>query len=128
MREAQSGHMLRIVLLATLLTGCNHELARGPEPRDVHAWAQLDENLGRRASELSFGEADGRSILGSRVLVLNGEEMVCFVRAHGFARDEGIVAARKLRTVTEIDVVIVGRDGARLKLTLRADGAPQGAG
>lgn len=121
-------NMPRILLSVVLLTGCYHELPLGPDPDRVYAWAQLDENLGKPAGELEYGQADGRAILGDKVMVLNGEEMVRFVRTHGYLRAEGIVAVRHLHTATEIDVVIVGRDGARLTLTLQADGNPQGVG
>jgi hypothetical protein len=120
--------MPRILLLLGLLTGCSRELPLGPEPELVYAWARLDESLGHGRRELDYGRADGRAILGDRVLVLNGEEMVRFVRTHGYARAVGITSVRRMHTVTEIDVVIVGRDGARLKLTLQSDGKAQGSG
>lgn len=120
---------MRSVLLMLLLTGCNVETpVAGPSGEQVLAWARLDVNLGSGSESLTFGQADGRSILGDRVLVLNGEEMVRFVRTHGYARAEGITSVRRMHTATEIDVVIIGRDGARLKLTLQSDGKAQGSG
>lgn len=100
-----------------------------PSPGQVLAWANLDENLGRRPETLVFGQADGRSILGEKVLVLNGEEMVRFVRAHRYQAHDGIDAAEAAGDgLTRIHVTIHGRDGARMTLLLQSDGEDPGRG
>lgn len=120
---------MRALVVLMLLTGCASVApSYQPSSEQVLAWAQLDVRLGRHSAELTYGQADGKAVLGDRVLVLNGEAMVCFVRAHGYARAENILEVRRLSTATEVDVIIVGKDGARMTLTLQSDGSPQGSG
>lgn len=135
--------LLRLSGLAALLAGCAASLppeparpspavaeaTKGrPSPEQVLAWANLDENLGRRPERLDFGQADGRSVLSDKVLVLNGEDMVRFVRKHGYAGHRGITTTLHTESKTTIHVVVVGKDGARMVLQLESDGDPQGQG
>lgn len=100
-----------------------------PKAEQVLAWADIDANLGRHPGRLDYGRADGRSILGDKVMVLNGEEMVRFVRKHGYSSHGGIdAAATPGHSLTRIQVTILGRDGARMQLVLESDGEDQGRG
>lgn len=136
-------NLFQFSCLAALLAGCAATLppeparpaptATGsrhgrPAPEQVLAWANLDENLGRRAETLDYGQADGRSLLGDKVMVLNGMEMVQFIRAHGYAGHKGITTSLRTASTTTIHVLIVGQDGARLLLRLESDGETQGQG
>ena len=122
---------LKLALIAVLLAGCvgSTQQPDRPSPGQVLAWSDLDGNLGRHAERLAYGEADGRSVLGERVIVLNGEAMVRFVRAHGYAGHGGIAKVTSPgRSLTCIHVRIRGRDGAEMTLVLESDGDEQGRG
>ena len=126
---------LSLAVIALSLAGCigptqpSAELPARPSPDQVLAWADIDRNLGRHPGRLDYGKADGRSTLGEKVMVLNGEEMVRFVRAHGYAGHGGATAAMSPgRSLTRIHVEIRGRDGATLTLILESDGEDQGRG
>lgn len=119
-------------LLATLvlaLSGCCADTGMPPfSPHDVVAWARLDESLGG-GRPVVYGKADGKAVLGGRVLALNGEELHHFVRRHGYA---GHGEARRMRrvnaTTLDVEVEIRGKAGATMRLYLRSDGEPQGRG
>ena len=95
---------------------------------DVMSWAHLDDALRYHLDQVGFGEADKKSILADYVIVLNGEEMVVFVRKHGYQSFRGPIAVRKRGTSLEVDVEITGKDGAKTIITLFADGTMQGVG
>lgn len=99
-----------------------------PTPEQVLGWANLDMNLGRHPEKLDHGLADGRSILGDKVMVLNGEDMVRFVRAHGYVAHKGIVASQRTGSIMTIHVLVVGKDGTEMILQLESDGETQGQG
>lgn len=130
---------------AMILAGCATALppdgTRQPQPAPVRAgercfptaeqvlgWANLEMNLGRHPERLDHGLADGRSILGDKVMVLNGEDMVRFVRAHGYVAHKGIVASQRTGSTMTIHVPVVGQDGAQMILQLESDGETQGQG
>ena len=120
---------LAVILTILALSGaCAHHKGLRFSARDVISWAQLDNALGQHLDSIACGEADGRAILGDYVMVLNGREMVDFVKAHGYRGSHGPTATRKLRTALEVDVEITGNDGAKMTVTLQSDGTMQGVG
>lgn len=102
--------------------------ARSFSAGDVVTWAQLDDTFLDRSAKLAVGQADGKALLGRLVLLENGAEAAAFLQAHGCAQVSGPVGVRKLATALEVDVVITGKDGQRLTLSLRSDGTPAGEG
>jgi hypothetical protein len=97
-------------------------------PQNVIAWAHLDDTLGAHVESIVCGEADGKAVLADYVMVLNGQEMVQFVKAHGYRSHRGPLAVRRRAMSMEVDVEITGKDGATLVISLFADGTMQGAG
>ena len=102
--------------------------AKDVSARDVISWAHLDDALGAHVDSIACGEADGKAILADYVMVLNGRNMVQFVKTHGYRSFRGPLAVRKLATSMEVDVEITGKDGATLVITLFADKTMQGVG
>jgi hypothetical protein len=109
------------------LTG-RTEARKGFSAHDVISWAHLDDMLSHHLDEIAVGSADGKSILADLVMVLDGEEMLNFVKAHGYASFRGPVAVRKRATALEVDVELTGKDGETIVITLFSDGTAQGAG
>lgn len=95
---------------------------------DVISWAHLDDVLRNHLDQVVVGEADGKSILADYVTVLDGHEMVVFVRQHGYQSFRGPIAVRKRGNAVEVDVEITGEQGAQTVITLYADGTMQGVG
>lgn len=116
-------------LLLALLAGCCPDNALPPfGAGEVVAWAELDTHLGA-AEPPPFGKADGKSVLGNRVLVLNGEELHRFIKAHGYAGHGRPLRMRRAGPGTlDVELEVLGKDGARLRIILRSDGGPQGVG
>lgn len=113
-------------------SGCAHQSAPALIPEltseRVLAWADLDAHLGRHPQQLRVGQADGRAVLGTRVMLLNAEDIRRFVALHGYAGVRRVVTERRTPSTLEIDVEIAGRDGQVLLITLLSDGRPQGVG
>jgi len=115
-------------LVALVLAGCCAETALPPfSPHDVVRWADLDRTLS--GPPLAHGEADGRAVLGGRVLALNAAELRAFLARHGYAGHGRAERMRRVNgTTLDVEVVVRGRDGATFRLILRSDGQEQGRG
>jgi len=121
--------MRLLPLLALALAACCPDNALPPfSAADVVAWAELDASLGGKELPV-FGKADGKAVLGNRVMALNGEELHRFVKAHGYSGHGRPLRMRRAGPGTlDVEVEIRGKDGARMILLLRSDGGPQGVG
>ena len=121
-----------LCLALLFFSGCAHQSAPATTseltPERVLAWADLDAHLGRHPQQLQVGQADGRAVLGTRVMLLNAEDIRRFVALHGYAGVRRVVAERRTPSTLEIDVEIAGRDGQVLRITLLSDGGLQGVG
>lgn len=119
--------MLPVLTLA--LAACCPDNALPPfSANDVVAWAELDTSLGG-AEPPAYGKADGKTVLGNRVMVLNGEALHRFIKAHGYGGHGRPLRMRRAGPGTlDVELDIRGRDGATLRVILRSDGGPQGAG
>ena len=135
--------LMGILLIAMLGTSCNwregrlktigagtvtSESLKTPTAYDVISWAHLDDKIKNHLEDLVPGEADGKSIIGEYVMVLNGNEMFDFVKAHGYRSFLGPIEVRKQERAIEVDVKIIGADGATIIITLFADGGMMGIG
>jgi len=106
-------------------------LKRPPSAREIILEAHLDDRLANRIDELDrqTGQADGKLALGDYVMVLNGRELVDFVRGHGYKSFRGPVEIRKWpRGRLQVVVRVTGRDGKTVDAILESDGSVQGAG
>ena len=106
-------------------------LKRPPGAREILLEAHLDDRLANRIDELDreAGQADGKLALGDYVMVLNGRELVDFVRGHGYRSFRGPVEIRKWpRGRLQVVVRVTGRDGQTFDALLESDGKVQGAG
>ena len=129
---------LSLVLLAScaspqMASTSSQDARRNQPPRnfsasDVVRWARLKSHFIDRTAPLEVGTADGRAVLGQRVLLLNGEEARAFLREHGARSVSGPIAVRSLGAVLEVEVELTGEDGSRLRLQLSSDGTRQGEG
>jgi hypothetical protein len=122
-----STRLLSLLLLP--LCACCPDNALPPfSAADVVAWAELDRELGG-GEPPAFGQADGRAVLGNRVLALNGEELHRFLRAHGYGGHGRPIRMRRAGPGTlDVELEILGKDGARMRLILRSSGLPEGVG
>ncbi len=116
-------------LFALALAACCPDNALPPfSAADVVAWAKLESSLGAKDPP-AYGKADGKAVLGNRVMALNGEELHRFVKAHGYGGHGRPLRMRRAGPGTlDVEVEIRGKDGARMILVLRSDGGPQGEG
>jgi hypothetical protein len=106
-------------------------LKRPPSAREIILEARLDDRLANRIDELDrqTGKADGKLALSDYVMVLNGRELVDFVRGHGYKSFHGPVEIRKWpRGRLQVVVRVTGRDGGTMDAILESDGSVQGAG
>jgi len=106
-------------------------LKRPPSAREIILEAHLDDRLANRIDELDrlTGRADGKLALGDYVMVLNGRELVDFVRAHGYKSFRGPVEIRKWpRGRLQVVVRVMAKDGQTFDALLESDGKVQGAG
>lgn len=104
---------------------------RLPSARDIILEAHLDDRLANRIDELDrrTGQADGKLSLSDYVMVLNGRELVDFVRGHGYKSFRGPVEIRKWpRGRLQVVVRVIGKDGKTVDAILESDGSVQGAG
>ena len=95
---------------------------------DVVTWAQLDDHFRDQTVKLAIGQADGKALLGRRVLLENGAEAAEFLKAHGCAQISGPIGVRRLPSALQVDVELTGKDGQKLILILTSDGTPAGEG
>lgn len=121
-----------LCLALLFFSGCAYQSAPAttPEltPERVLAWADLDTHLGQHPELLRVGQADGKAVLGTRVMLLNAEEARRFVTLHGYRGVRRVVAERRTASMLEVDVELAGRDGQVLLVTLLSDGGLQGVG
>lgn len=106
-------------------------LKRPPSAREIILEAHLDDRLANRIDELDrqTGQADGELALGDYVMVLNGRELVDFVRGHGYKSFRGPVEIRKWPLGRlQVLVRVTGKDGKTVDAILESDGSVQGAG
>jgi hypothetical protein len=117
---------LPLILLP--LAACCPDNALPPfSATEVVAWAQLDASLSGEPP--AYGKADGKAVLGNRVMALNGEELHRFIRANGYEGHGRPLRMRRAGPGTlDVEVEVRGRNGARMLLILRSDGGPQGVG
>jgi hypothetical protein len=104
---------------------------RPASAREIILEAHLDDRLANRIDELDrqTGQADGKLSLGDYVMVLNGRELVDFVRGHGYKSFRGPVEIRKWpRGRLQVVVRVTGKDGKTVDAVLESDGSVQGAG
>lgn len=104
---------------------------RPPSAREIILEAHLDDRLANRIDELDrqTGQADGKLALSDYVMVLNGRELVDFVRGHGYKSFRGPVEIRKWpRGRLQVVVRVTGKDGKTVDAVLESDGNVQGAG
>lgn len=104
---------------------------RPPSAREIILEAHLDDRLANRIDELDrqTGRADGKLALSDYVMVLNGRELVDFVRDHGYKSFRGPVEIRKWpRGRLQVVVRVTGKDGRTVDAILESDGSVQGAG
>lgn len=119
---------LAALLLALLVGCCPDNALPAFSANEVVAWAELDTTLGG-ATPPAFGKADGKAVLGNRVMALNGEELHRFIKAHGYGGHGRPLRMRRAGPGTlDVELEIRGKDGAKLRLILRSDGGPQGVG
>lgn len=121
--------MRLLPLLLLPLAACCPDNALPPfSANDVVAWAELDTALGG-SEPPAYGRADGKAVLGNRVMVLNGEALHRFIKAHGYGGHGKPLRMRRAGPGTlDVELEVVGKDGARLRVILRSDGGPQGVG
>ena len=106
-------------------------LKRPPSAREIILEAHLDDRLANRIDELDrqTGQADGKLALSDYVMVLNGRELVDFLRGHGYKSFRGPVEIRKWpRGRLQVMVRVTGKDGQTFDALLESDGKVQGAG
>lgn len=104
---------------------------RPPSAREIILEAHLDDRLANRIDELDrqTGRADGKLALSDYVMVLNGRELVDFVRDHDYKSFRGPVEIRKWpRGRLQVVVRVKGKDGRTVDAVLESDGSVQGAG
>jgi hypothetical protein len=101
---------------------------RGFTAGDVVTWAQLDDHFRDQSVKLAVGQADGKALLGSLVLLENAAEAADFLKAHGCAQISGPIGVRRLPSALQVDVELTGKDGQKVILILTSDGTPAGEG